>query len=91
MTRSLIYKILFLSLFLSAALFAFSTTKAEAGICPPMCSAELGADNVSRGVFCEINEVTLFAVSAEDCKKAGGVTTHSVKAVVEPVEENKPE
>ncbi len=38
------------------------------------------------GVYCEINEVRLFATSAEDCKKAGGTVTHTVKTVVEPAE-----
>jgi len=37
------------------------------------------------GVFCKINKVRLFAQSAEDCEKAGGIVTHiftkKVKAV----------
>jgi len=41
------------------------------------------------GVYCEINEVRLFATSAEDCKKAGGTVTHTVKTVVEPAETDK--
>ena len=37
----------------------------------------------SNGVYCEINEVKLFALSAEDCEKAGGAVTHTVTTSVE--------
>jgi len=39
-----------------------------------------------NGVYCEINEVKLFAVTAEDCKKAGGVVTHTVTTTVKSAE-----
>jgi len=39
----------------------------------------------SGGVYCEINEVKLFALSAEDCEKAGGAVT----TTVEPAETDK--
>lgn len=47
------------------------------------------ADGMSNGVYCEINEVKLFAQSAEDCEKAGGAVTHTVTTVVEPAEPEK--
>ena len=43
----------------------------------------------TNGVYCEINEVKLFALSAEDCEKAGGVVTHTVTTTVEPAETDK--
>jgi hypothetical protein len=43
----------------------------------------------TNGVYCEINEVKLFALSAEDCGKAGGVVTHTVTTTVEPAETDK--
>ena len=42
-----------------------------------------------NGVYCEINEVTLFALTEEDCVKAGGVVTHTVTTEVEQVERNQ--
>ena len=39
-----------------------------------------------EGVYCEINDVKLFALSAEDCEKAGGVVTHTVTTTVKPVD-----
>jgi len=47
----------------------------------------LGIDS-TNGVYCEINEVKLFALSAEDCEKAGGVVTHTVTTTVEPAGDN---
>jgi len=49
------------------------------------------AEGVSdpNGVYCEINEVKLFATSADDCKKAGGVVTHTVTTTVKPAETEK--
>jgi hypothetical protein len=47
--------------------------------------ASAGIDS-TNGVYCEINEVKLFALSAEDCEKAGGVVTHTVTTMVKPVE-----
>lgn len=43
------------------------------------------------GVYCEINQVKLFAQKAEDCEKAGGKVTHTVTTSVEPVEEKPKE
>ena len=40
------------------------------------------------GVYCEVNEVKLFAQSAEDCEKAGGSVTHTVTTIVEPAGDN---
>ena len=39
-----------------------------------------------EGVYCEINEVKLFALSDGDCAKAGGSVTHTVTTTVEPAE-----
>lgn len=54
-------------------------------------AAMLGEEGAGlpNGVYCEINEVKLFALSAEDCAKAGGKVTHTVKTSVEPVESEK--
>lgn len=46
------------------------------------------ADNMPNGVYCEINDVKLFAQSAEDCEKAGGAVTHTVTTTVEPAGDN---
>lgn len=44
-----------------------------------------------NGVYCEINGVKLFALSAEDCAKAGGSVTHTVTTTVEPANpDNEP-
>jgi hypothetical protein len=42
-----------------------------------------------EGVYCEINEVKLFALSTEDCSKAGGAVTHTVTTTVKPTETEK--
>ncbi len=47
-----------------------------------------GGIDSTNGVYCEINEVKLFALSAEDCEKAGGVVTHTVTTTVEPAGDN---
>ena len=47
----------------------------------------LGAEEKS-GVYCEINGVSLFAQSAEDCEKAGGAVTHTVTTTVQPAGDN---
>ncbi len=49
----------------------------------------LDGAGVPNGVYCEINKVKLFALSAEDCQKAGGVVTHTVTTTVEPVKSEK--
>ena len=41
-----------------------------------------------NGVYCEINEVKLFALSAEDCEKAGGAVTHTVTTSVKAAGDN---
>ena len=43
-----------------------------------------GGASEPNGVYCEINEVKLFADTAEDCLKAGGMVTHTVTTTVEP-------
>ncbi len=47
------------------------------------------SSNLPNGVYCEINDVKLFAQSAEDCVKAGGVITHTVTTTVKPAETEK--
>jgi len=42
-----------------------------------------------EGVYCEINDVKLFAQSAEDCEKAEGSVTHTVTTTVKPAETEK--
>ena len=56
-------------------------------ISAPLSMAELrhGAD-LPSGVYCEINDVKLFAHSADDCAKAGGEVTHTVTTTVEPTD-----
>ncbi|MCZ6639074.1 MAG: hypothetical protein O6830_03835 [Candidatus Dadabacteria bacterium] len=44
----------------------------------------------SNGVYCEINEVKLFALSAEDCEKAGGAVTHIVSTEVKEIGSDNP-
>jgi len=44
-----------------------------------------------NGVYCEINDVKLFALSEEDCAKAGGTVTHTVTTTVEPAGNAEPE
>lgn len=46
----------------------------------------MGGVSDPNGVYCEINKVKLFALSAEDCKKAGGAVTHTVTTTVKPIE-----
>jgi len=48
-----------------------------------------GNESLTDGVYCEINEVKLFAKTAEDCEKAGGAVTHTVTTTVEPAESEK--
>jgi len=48
----------------------------------------MGADGVSGGVYCVINEVTLFAKSAEDCEKAGGTVGDAIPAKAEEMSDN---
>jgi hypothetical protein len=60
-------------------------------IAPVSAQAVLLLDGagVPNGVYCEINKVKLFALSAEDCENAGGKVTHTVKTTVEPVKSEK--
>lgn len=55
-------------------------------IAPVSVFAFIGADSQTDGVYCEINDVKLFAQTAEDCVKAGGVVTHTVTTTVKPAE-----
>jgi len=57
-------------------------------IAPLSFALNLGIDS-TNGVYCGINDVKLFALSAEDCEKAGGVVTHTVTTTVEPAETDK--
>ena len=70
---------LFLGLFLGA--FMVTSISAFAG---PAVEVVSGPD----GVYCEINEVKLFAESSEDCEKAGGTVTHTVTTTVKPVDDD---
>ncbi len=49
----------------------------------PVSAESLFGVSGPNGVYCEINEVKLFALSAEDCEKAGGAVTHTVTTSVE--------
>jgi len=55
-------------------------------VSPQSAKAIMQSTNQPNGVYCEINDVKLFALSAEDCEKAGGGVTHTVTTTVEPVE-----
>ena len=46
----------------------------------------LGIALLANGVFCEINDVRLFAKTAVECVEAGGVVTHAVNTEVTEVE-----
>lgn len=59
----------------------FTPVKSEAGLL-------MGDAGVSEGVYCEINEVKMFAQSAEDCEKAGGMVTHTVTKEVKAADDN---
>lgn len=59
-----------------------------------VCAYELAPQSAegaseSSGVYCEINDVKLFATSRDDCEKAGGIVTHSVTTTVIPAETEK--
>lgn len=49
----------------------------------------LGILFLANGVFCEINNVRLFAKTAVECVEAGGVVTHTVKTEVKEVKTDK--
>ena len=49
----------------------------------------LGLLFLANGVFCEINDVRLFAQTPAECTQAGGIVTHTVNTVVKPVEAEK--
>jgi len=76
----MVIKSLFAALVL--CLFATSFTFGD-----KIAGIDLGI-TVPDGVYCEINEVKLFALSAEDCQKAGGIVTHTVTTTVEPAGDN---
>ena len=81
-------KILGVFLGLTLAVFMIAPVSVFAGVA---IQAVLGLKGVSdpNGVYCEINEVKLFAMNAEDCEKAGGAVTHTVTTTVKPVETEK--
>jgi len=64
-----------------AVMCLFTPVKSGAGIL-------MGDIGVSEGVYCEINEVKMFAQSAEDCEKAGGMVTHTVTKEVKAADDN---
>ena len=43
---------------------------------------------LSDGVYCEINNVRLFAQNDQDCEKAGGAVTHTVKTEILTVDDS---
>ena len=55
-------------------------------VSPQSAKAVMESSNQPNGVYCEINDVKLFAQSAEDCEKAGGSVTHTVTTTVQPAE-----
>lgn len=55
-------------------------------VSPQSAKAVMESANQPNGVYCEINDVKLFAQSEEDCIKAGGTITHTVTTTVQPVE-----
>jgi hypothetical protein len=57
-------------------------------VSPQSAKAVMGASE-PNGVYCEINDVKLFAQSAEDCAKAKGAVTHTVTTTVEPANPNE--
>ena len=72
------------------------------GVATLACVHDVGAQDVFSarddriasvfdGVYCEINDVKLFAQNAEDCEKAGGKITHTVTTTVKPVEDKPKE
>jgi len=63
----------------------FSVGQAEIILCP-QCEEGVKETMV---IYCEVNKVKLFAVSAEDCTKAGGTVTHTVNTEVKEVESGK--
>jgi len=54
----------------------------------PVSAESLFGVSGPNGVYCEINEVKLFALSAEDCEKAGGAVTHTVTTSVKAAGDN---
>ena len=56
----------------------------------PVSAESLFGVSGSNGVYCEINEVKLFALSAEDCEKAGGAVTHIVSTEVKEIGSDNP-
>ena len=75
--------VLILGFLMIAPAQVFAGYSGPLGTRPPMV-AEL-----PNGVYCEINKVSLFALSAEDCVKASGVVTHTVTTTVKPAETDK--
>ena len=67
------------AVFAIAAIMSLPATQASALL--PLLESQ------PDGVYCEINGVKLFAETAEDCKKAEGKVTHSVKTTVAPVDD----
>ena len=49
----------------------------------------LGLLFFANGVFCEVNDVRLFAKNAAECVQAGGVITHTVKTEVKEADTDK--
>jgi len=58
-------------------------------ISPQSAKAAMEGSSEPNGVYCEINDVKLFAQSAEDCATAGGSVTHTVTTTVEPANPNQ--
>ncbi len=55
-------------------------------VSPQSAKAVMESSSQPNGVYCEINDVKLFAQTAEDCEKAGGSITHTVTTTVQPAE-----
>ncbi len=70
--------------------FFFAIALGVVMIAPVSVFAFAGADSPTDGVYCEINEVKLFAASADDCAKAGGTVTHTISTEIKEVGSDNP-
>lgn len=59
-------------LVLTIAMLTFSATANASWV------LDLGDGDVSSGVICKVNDVTLLTANADDCTKIGGETTHTI-------------
>ena len=43
-----------------------------------------GEGDISSGVLCKVNDVTVLTANADDCSKIGGEVTHTISATKAP-------